>query len=90
MLVAQRPRRPQIFRLGGNAEAITHDGLDQQAGDSMRETLEHIFQLIRIVGLDEVRKAACADGHAFAVRLYFGVADLRPLVHGRKPHRRIE
>jgi hypothetical protein len=35
VLVAQLARRAQILRLGGDAQAVAHDGLDQQAGDAM-------------------------------------------------------
>ena len=90
VLVAQRPRRAQIFRLRGDPQAIAHDGLDQQAGDPVRVALEYILELIRIVGLHEVREAARAQRHALAVRLHFRVAHLRPFVHGREPHGRIE
>jgi hypothetical protein len=56
----------------------------------MRMAFEHVFQLIRIVGLHEMREAARAERHALAVRLDFRVAHLRPLVHGREPHGRVE
>ncbi len=56
----------------------------------MRMPLEHVLELVGVVRLHEVRKAARADGHTFAVGFYLRVADLRPFVHGREPHRRIE
>ena len=52
--------------------------------------LEHVLQLIGVVGLNEMREASGADRHPFAVGRNLGIADLRPFVHRRKPHRRVE
>ena len=56
--VAQLARGAHILGLGGDAEAVAHDRLDQQAGDSPGMPLHHVFQLIGIVRLHEMRKAA--------------------------------
>ena len=77
-------------RFGGDAEAVAHDRLDQHAGDAVCVAPEHVFELIGIVGLHEVRKALQADGNALAVGQHGRVAHLGPFVHGREPHRRVE
>ena len=74
VFVAQLARRAQVLRFRRDAEAVAHDGLDQQAGDARGVALEHILELIRVVRLDEMRQAARADRHALAVGLDLGVA----------------
>jgi hypothetical protein len=54
--VAQFARGAKIFGVCGDAEAIAHDGLDQQAGDGVPFAPQHIFQPVRVVGLHEVRE----------------------------------
>src|ERR1700704_5478442 len=74
MLVAQRARSTQVLRVSGNPEAVAHNGLYQQTGDLVSAACQHVFQLIGIVRLHEMRKAARADGNSFAVWIDFRVA----------------
>src|SRR6266404_1858939 len=67
MLVAQETGRTQVFGIGRNAEAVAHDGLDEQARYPPGAALEDIFELVRIIRLYEVSEAPGADGNALAV-----------------------
>ena len=56
--IAQRSRRAQVIGLGRDAQAISHDRLDQQTCDRAGVLFQHILQPVRVVGLHEMRQAA--------------------------------
>ena len=76
VLVAQAARRTQVLRFGRDTEAVAHDGLDQHAGNAACRALEHVLELVGIVGLHEVSKAAQPEGNALAVGVDLRIADL--------------
>ena len=65
--VAQLAGGAQVGRIGGDAEAVAHDRLDQQAGDRVAVALEDVLELVGIVRLHEMREVAGRQRHALAV-----------------------
>ena len=82
--------RAQVLGLGRNPQAIAHDGLNEHAGDFAAVLFEHVLELVRVIGLDEVGVGAGSDRNAFAVGVDFRLTFVLPLLHGRVPHGRVE